>query len=272
MKIFLKNNFMCLVTFWKCYFPPPPPQNPPPLNRKTTKTPPPTPPSQQQQNQRSKRESKKSKSQTNFITKISNENKNESVTSSRVRGATRQCDRSGATRGSWCYDLGFVGSQCDSPVRSARCEWVRRQSSVSGFENDGEMISPVVQRSLYSLCLSLRAWSRNGETILMIGDWVQRGWVWTIGVVRSSCSDAIFLLWRRQSSCSFSLSLSLFYFPRLEIIWSEKKTEIIFRCFGSNFRSTGNAFQFDQIWSNNQIPNFPENHFQNQFEVKTNRA
>ena len=89
MKIFLENNFMCLVTFWKCYFPPPPLQNPPPHIRKTTKTPPPTPPPQQQQNQRSKRESKKSKSQTNFITKISNKNENESVTSSWVRGATR---------------------------------------------------------------------------------------------------------------------------------------------------------------------------------------
>ena len=52
MEIFLENNFMCLVTLWKCYFPRPPPQNPPPHNRKTTKTPPPTPPPQQQQNQR----------------------------------------------------------------------------------------------------------------------------------------------------------------------------------------------------------------------------
>ena len=38
-----------------------------------------------------------------------------------------------------------------SVVRLARCEWVRRQSGASGFENDGEMISSVVQRSLYSL-------------------------------------------------------------------------------------------------------------------------
>ena len=30
MKIILENIFMCLVTFWKCYFPPPPTQNPPP--------------------------------------------------------------------------------------------------------------------------------------------------------------------------------------------------------------------------------------------------
>ena len=65
MKIILENIFMCLVTFWKCYFPPPPIQNPPPHNRKTTKTPPPTPPQQQQKNQRSKRESKKSKSHRN---------------------------------------------------------------------------------------------------------------------------------------------------------------------------------------------------------------
>ena len=65
MKIVLENIFMCLVTFWKCYFPPPPTQNPPPHHKKTTKTPPPTPPQQQQKNQRSKRESKKSKSHKN---------------------------------------------------------------------------------------------------------------------------------------------------------------------------------------------------------------
>ena len=106
MKFFLENIFMCLVTFWKSYFPPPPTQNPPPHNRKTTKTPPPTPPPQQQKNHRSKRESKKSKSQTNFITKISNENENEignGFAGSWVRDATR-----GATI------LGFLGSTISS--------------------------------------------------------------------------------------------------------------------------------------------------------------
>ena len=108
MKIFLENIFMCLVKFWKCYFPPP-------HNRKTTKTPPPTPPQQQQKNQRSKRESKKSKSQTNFITKISNENENE-IGNGFVS--------------SWCNllvwlaqcDSRFMDSQCDSSVRLARCD------------------------------------------------------------------------------------------------------------------------------------------------------
>ena len=95
-------------------------------------------------------------------------------------------------------------------ARVCRCEWVRGASGfvgASGF---------AVRRSLYSLYLSLRAWFGNGETILMISDWVRRGWVWTIGAVWSSCFDAIFLLRRRRSSCSFSLSL--FYFPRPEII------------------------------------------------------
>ena len=50
------------------------------------------------------------------------------------------------------------------------------------------------------------------------------------------------------------------------------ETEMIFRCFGSHFRSTGNAFQFDRIWSNNQTPHFSENHFRNQFEVNSNAA
>ena len=170
MKIFLENNFMCLVTFWKCYFPPPPPQNPPPHNKKTTKTPPPMPPQQQQKNQRSKRESKKSKSQTNFITKISNENENELVTGSRVRGATHWCNsRFVVLRSRVC---GFV---VWLTMRSARCEWVCQRYGASRFKNDGETISLVVRRSLYSLCLSLRVWSENGKTISMIGDWVRRG-------------------------------------------------------------------------------------------------
>ena len=105
----------------------------------------------------------------------------------------------------------------------------------------------------------------------MIGDWVRRGWVWTIGAMRSSCSDAIFLLRRRRSSCSFSLSLASIFQGR-KSFEVKMKTEIIFHCFGSNFWSTENAFQFDQIWNNNQTPNFPKNHFQNQFEVKTNWA
>ena len=84
LKIILENNFQCLVTFWKCYFPTNlshflsfqtnfisqnplslienpslSTQNPPPHNRKTTKTPPPQqqqPKKKKKKNQRSKRE------------------------------------------------------------------------------------------------------------------------------------------------------------------------------------------------------------------------
>ena len=85
LKIILENNFQCLVTFWKYYFPtkfshflnfqtnfisqnppPPPPthQHPQkihhyPHNTKTTKTTPPTPPQKNKKiKHRSKRESK----------------------------------------------------------------------------------------------------------------------------------------------------------------------------------------------------------------------
>ena len=45
-----------------------------------------------------------------------------------------------------------------------------------------------------------------------------------------------------------SLSLSLFYIFLGCISFEVKmETEMIFRCFGSHFRSTGNAFQFDRI-------------------------
>ena len=48
MKIVLENIFMCLVTFWKCYFPPPP-----------------TPPQQQKKQLETKERKKKSKSHRN---------------------------------------------------------------------------------------------------------------------------------------------------------------------------------------------------------------
>ena len=118
-------------------------------------------------------------------------------------GLSAQCDRCGVS--------GFVGNLVWAGLRTmARRSrrWCDDLSTLSSF----------------FLCLSLCALSGNGEMISMIGDWVRRGWVWTIGVVRSSCSDAIWLY-----SCSdkaiflLSLSLSLFYFPRPEIVWSENE-------------------------------------------------
>ena len=100
-------------------------------------------------------------------------------------------------------------------------------------------------RSSFSFCLSLRVWSGNGETISMIGDWVRRGWVWMIGAVQSSCSDAIFLLWRRRSSCSFSLSL--FYFPRPEVIWRENENISHFSLFWLYFSVNWKCFS---VWPN----------------------
>ena len=120
----------------------------------------------------------------------------------RRRGAI-WCDQRGAS--------GFVGNlvRVGSRLMARRSHrWCDNLSTLSSF----------------SLCLSLCAWSENGETISMIGDWVRQGWVWTIGAMRSSCSDAIWLY-----SCSdkaiflLSLSLSLFYFPRPEIVWSENE-------------------------------------------------
>ena len=111
----------------------------------------------------------------------------------------------------WRGVSGFIGDLVQVGLRTmARrsCRWCDDLSTLSSF----------------SLCFSLCAWSRNGEMILMIGDWVRRGWVWTIEAVWLSCFDAIWLY-----SCSdkaiflLFLSLSLFYFPRPEIIWSENE-------------------------------------------------
>ena len=108
------------------------PQNPPPHNRKTIKTQPPMPPQQQQQNQRSKRESKKSKSQTNFITKISNENENESV---RVGLRCEWVHRGLLVRvGLRCDDLSTLSVSlfARGPEMARRSRW-----SVIGFDEGG---------------------------------------------------------------------------------------------------------------------------------------
>ena len=72
---------------------------------------------------------------------------------------------------------------------------------------------------------------------------------------------------------SFSLPLSLSsIFQGRKSFEVKIETKMIFLRFGSEIRSTGNAFQFDRIWSNNQTPHFSENHFRNQFEVNSNTA
>ena len=213
MKIFLENNFICLVTFWKCYFPPPPPQNPPPHNRKTTKTPPPTPPQQQQQNQRSKRESKKSKSQTKFITKISNENENESM---RVGSRCEWVRQGSSVR---VGSSGFVGA-CGF-VELRRCEWVC-----------GATISLL---SLFLSSRMVRKWRDN----------LDDRWLGSTRVGLNDRSDAIVLLRRQRSSCSFSLSL--FYFPRPEIIWSENENGNDFPLF---WLSLSVNWKYFSVWPN----------------------
>ena len=83
---------------------------------------------------------------------------------------------------------------------------------------------------------------------------------------------------RRTARCRwchdlFFLSLSLSsIFQGRKSFEVKMETEMIFRCFGSEIQSTENAFQFDRIWSNNQTPHFPENHFRNQFEINSNAA
>ena len=75
------------------------------------------------------------------------------------------------------------------------------------------------------------------------------------------------------SSFFLPLSLSLFSIFQGQKSFEVKiETEIHFLRFGSEIRSTGNALQFDRIWSNNQTSHFPEMNFRNQFEVNSNTA
>ena len=126
---------------------------------------------------------------------------------------------------------------------SARCEWIRWRSDASGFENDGEMISPVVRRSLYSLfflflSLSLRV-------VRKWQDDLDDQWLVSTRVGLNNRNGAIFLLRHWWSSCSFSLSL--FYFPRPEIIWSENENENHFPPFWLYFTVNRKCFS---VWPN----------------------
>ena len=108
------------------------------------------------------------------------------------------------------------------------------------------------------------AWSRSARC----------RWCWQM-ISASSALDDLYSLFFLSPSLSLSLALSLslslsFIFEGQKSFEVKMETEMIFHCFGSYFRSTRNAFQFNRIWSNNQTPHFPENHFRNQFEVNSN--
>ena len=81
-----------------------------------------------------------------------------------------------------------------------------------------------------------------------------------VRVMRRSCEDRSEDRDRRYRASRwcrdrFSLSLSSIFQDR-KYFEVKTETENHFRCFGSQIRSTGNAFQFDRIWSNNQTPLF----------------
>ena len=175
-----------------------------------------------------------------------------------------------------CRSGGFVGA-----VQSARCEWVHRRSGASGFENDGETISPMVRRSLYSLFflslfLSLRVIRKWRDDL--DDRWLgSTGWVWTIGVVRSSCSDAIFLLflslsllfskagnhlkwkWKRKS---FSTVLAIFY-GQPEMFFNLTKFEVttkhsLFRKIISEINLKSKQME-PKYWGNRKYYNITNN-------------
>ena len=163
-----------------------------------------------------------------------------------------------------------------SSVRvGSRCEWVRRGSSMrvgsSGFVGVSGFVKLhrcewVRGATIYLLSLSL-----SSRVVQKWRDDLDDRWLGLTRVGLNDRSGAIVLLQRQRSSCSFSLSLSSIFQGR-KSFEVKMKTEMIFHCFGSHFQSTGNTFQLDQIWSNNQTPNFPENHFRNQFGVNSNAA
>ena len=215
MKIVLENIFMYLVTFWKCYFPPSP-------NRKTTKTLPPTPPQQQQQNQRSKRESKKSKSQTKFITKISNENENESM---RVGSRCEWVRQGSSVR---VGSSGFVGA-CGF-VELRRCEWVCGATiSLLSLSLSSCVVrkwrDDLDDRWLGSMRVGLN--DRSGEIVLLRCDLLAPTSAifllfLSLSLIFSKAGNHLKWKWKRKS---FSVVLALI-FDQLEKLFSLTKFEV----------------------------------------------
>ena len=134
-------------------------------------------------------------------------------------------------------------------------------------------------RTLREIAIGAKARSRSAQSVLRAKR-RSRSKLRAIGAVLVMSADNIGKLGFGRSLLSllsFSLSLFLSLSLSLSPIFQGRKlfevkmeTEMISRCFGSHFRSTENAFQFDRIWSNNQTPHFSKNHFQNQFEVNSN--
>ena len=150
------------------------------------------------------------------------------------------------------------------------CEWVRER-----WRDDLACVATISLLSLLSLSVSLFA---HGPEMARRSWWSVTGFdeggferlelCDRLAPMRSSC----ILASTRRSSCSFSLSFSLLFSKagnHLKWKWKRKSFSTVLAIF---YGQPGNTFQFDQIWSNNQTPTFPENHFRNHFEAKTNGA
>ena len=134
----------------------------------------------------------------------------------------------------------FLGSRSE--------EWVRRRNlSLSMFAH----LSPSFSRSL-----SLFGHCSTNE--LCLGFF---GFVGALGCGSISPSPVL----------GYWCDLSSIFLGRK---WFEVKmrTEIIFCPLSLILRSNWKHFQFDRIFSNSQTSTFPEKHFRNQFEAKTNGA
>ena len=148
------------------------------------------------------------------------------------------------------------------------CEWVRERwrDDLAGGATISLLSLLSFSVSLFTRCPEMARWSRWSVTGFDEGGFERLERCDCLAPMRSGCIIAP----TRRSSCSLSLSL-LFSKAgnHLKWKWKQKSFSTVLAIF---YSQPGNAFQFDPIWSNNQTPTFPENHFQNQFEAKTNGA
>ena len=136
--------------------------------------------------------------------------------------------------------------------------------------NEGEITVGASGNRDRRVCAMRQSWSREDRRIARRSKRRSRSWsALPRQPMMSADGDVAIDSFFLPLSLSLSLSLSSIFQGR-KLFEVKMETEMIFRCFGSHFRSIGNAFQFDRIWSNNQTPHFSKNHFWNQFEVNSN--
>ena len=136
--------------------------------------------------------------------------------------------------------------------------------------NEGEITVGASGNRDRRVCAMRQSWSREDRRIARRSKRRSRSWSALPRQPMMSADgdvaiDSFFL------PLSLSLSFSLFYFPRPEVIWSENRNGKSFPLFWL-FDQLEMFFSLIEFEVTTKHPHFLENHFRNQFEVNSNTA